>query len=147
MDRLRSKTTSPFLHGGYRHLHRLEETNTAEEPKRVAPCWNAGTQARMEFPQWMVGTDIDGRLPVTLEMDPKSKAEGFWMVLGFTGGPCRLSILFYPQAAAWLLGFFTLKGEEVSESRVYMRGREGAGAEASGRLVEMLSWVKWIEDD
>lgn len=30
-------------------------------------------QARTEFPQWMVGTDIDGRLPVTLEMDPKSK--------------------------------------------------------------------------
>lgn len=31
------------------------------------------SQARTEFPQWMVGTDIDGRLPVTLEMDPKSK--------------------------------------------------------------------------
>ena len=31
-------------------------------------------KARTEFPQWLVGTDIDGRLPVTLEMDPKSKA-------------------------------------------------------------------------
>ncbi|CAJ1416719.1 unnamed protein product, partial [Effrenium voratum] len=30
-------------------------------------------KARTEFPSWMVGTDIDGRLPVTLEMDPKSK--------------------------------------------------------------------------
>ena len=31
-------------------------------------------QARLEFPQWSVGTDIDGKLPVTLEPDPKSKA-------------------------------------------------------------------------
>ncbi|OLQ09237.1 hypothetical protein AK812_SmicGene7180 [Symbiodinium microadriaticum] len=31
-------------------------------------------KARLEFPQWSVGTDIDGKLPVTLEPDPKSKA-------------------------------------------------------------------------
>ena len=49
-------------------------------------CWVAGNshvnvpQARTEFPQWMVGTDIDGRLPVTLEMDPKSK-EGMGLSL------------------------------------------------------------------
>ena len=39
-------------------------------------------EARTEFPQWVVGTDIDGRLPVTLEMDPKSKArDGDWWLM------------------------------------------------------------------
>ncbi|CAK9043903.1 Mycosubtilin synthase subunit A [Durusdinium trenchii] len=57
--------------GFFRHGFRVEAW-IVFVPKPLRLFCTEGT-ARMEFPQWMVGTDIDGRLPVTLEMDPKSK--------------------------------------------------------------------------